>query len=208
MMLEKKTIEFIEDLSSASPVPGGGGACAAVGAFAAALGMMVANLTKGKKRYADVEDEMSECLCRLEELAKELISLTDQDAKAFEPLSRAYGLPKATEEERIRKEQVMERALYEASIVPIRIMETIREVMQYLETLSKKGSRIAVSDAGTGILFAQAALEGASLNVFINTKLMKDRVKAEELSQKADTMIQEGLQQKAIVYKEVLSKIR
>lgn len=208
MMLEKKTVEFIDELSSGSPVPGGGGACAAVGALAAALGMMVANLTVGKKRYADVEDEMQECLSRLKELRDRLITLTDQDAEAFEPLSRAYGLPRETEEDRIRRERVMEGALYEASIVPLRIMETIRETMQYLETLGVKGSRIAVSDAGVGILFAQAALEGASMNVFINTKLMKDRARAEELNQKADNMIEEGRRQKERVCKEVFAGIR
>lgn len=208
MMLEKKTVEFIDELSSGSPVPGGGGACAAVGALAAALGMMVANLTVGKKRYADVEDEMQECLSRLKELRDRLIVLTDQDAEAFEPLSRAYGLPRETEEDRIRRERVMESALYEASIVPLRIMGTIRETMQYLETLGAKGSRIAVSDAGVGILFAQAALEGASMNVFINTKLMKDRARAEELNQKADNMIEEGRRQKERVCKEVFAGIR
>lgn len=208
MMLEKKTVEFIDELSSGSPVPGGGGACAAVGALAAALGMMVANLTVGKKRYADVEDEMQECLSRLKELRDRLIVLTDQDAEAFEPLSRAYGLPRETEEDRIRRERVMESALYEASIVPLRIMETIRETMQYLETLGAKGSRIAVSDAGVGILFAQAALEGASMNVFINTKLMKDHARAEELNQKADNMIEEGRRQKERVCKEVFAGIR
>lgn len=208
MMLEKKTVEFIDELSSGSPVPGGGGACAAVGALAAALGMMVANLTVGKKRYADVEDEMQECLSRLKELRDRLITLTDQDAEAFEPLSRAYGLPRETEEDRIRRERVMESALYEASIVPLRIMETIRETMQYLENLGARGSRIAVSDAGVGILFAQAALEGASMNVFINTKLMKDRARAEELNQKADNMIEEGRRQKERVCKEVFAGIR
>lgn len=208
MMLEKKTVEFIDELSSGSPVPGGGGACAAVGALAAALGMMVANLTVGKKRYADVEDEMQECLSRLKESRDRLIVLTDQDAEAFEPLSRAYGLPRETEEDRIRRERVMESALYEASIVPLRIMETIRETMQYLETLGAKGSRIAVSDAGVGILFAQAALEGASMNVFINTKLMKDRARAEELNQKADNMVEEGRRQKERVCKEVFAGIR
>ena len=102
----------------------------------------------------------------------------------------------------------MESALYEASIVPLRIMETIRESMQYLETLGAKGSRIAVSDAGVGTLFAQAALEGASMNVFINTKLMKDRARAEELNQKADDMIEEGRRQKERVCKEIFSGIR
>ena len=100
MMLEKNVTEFIKELSSASPVPGGGGACAAVGAFAAALGMMVANLTTGKKRYAEVEDEIRDVRDQLTELISELEELVDKDAAAFEPLAEAYGLPKETAEER------------------------------------------------------------------------------------------------------------
>ena len=99
MMLEKKTTEFLEVLSSAEPVPGGGGASAAVGAFASALGMMVANLTVGKKKYADVEEEIIDIRGQLEVLREELVTLTDKDAEAFEPLSRAYGLPKETQEQ-------------------------------------------------------------------------------------------------------------
>ncbi len=207
-MLEKKTTDFIEDLSSAEPVPGGGGACAAVGAFAAALGMMVANLTVGKKRYADVEEEMKEILFRLKGLQTELIALTDKDAQCFEPLSRAYGLPRETKEEKDRKERVLEKALFEASVVPIELMETILKAMECLEILGEKGSRIAISDAGVGILFAQAALEGASLNVYINTKLMKNRERAQELNRKADALIQEGSAFRDRTYAEVLKNIR
>ena len=115
MMLEKKTTEFLNVLSSSAPVPGGGGASAAVGAFGAALGMMVANLTVGKKKYADVEAEMIEICGRLEKIRDRLIVLTDEDAKAFEPLSKAYGLPKNTPEEKAEKERILEQALYEAS---------------------------------------------------------------------------------------------
>ena len=100
MMLEKKTTEFLEELSSAAPVPGGGGASAAVGAFAAALGLMVANLTIGKKKYKDVENQMEESKKSLEFLKEKLIRLTDQDAEAFIPLAEAYSLPKETEEEK------------------------------------------------------------------------------------------------------------
>ncbi len=207
-MLEKKTTDFIEDLSSAEPVPGGGRACAAVGAFAAALGMMVANLTVGKKRYADVEEEMKEILFRLKGLQTELIALTDKDAQCFEPLSRAYGLPRETKEEKDRKERVLEKALFEASVVPIELMETILKAMECLEILGEKGSRIAISDAGVGILFAQAALEGASLNVYINTKLMKNRERAQELNRKADALIQEGSAFRDRTYAEVLKNIR
>ena len=208
MMLEKKTTEFLEVLSSKEPVLGGGGASAAVGAFASALGMMVANLTIGKKKYADVEEEIQKSLARLDKLQKELVCLTDEDAKAFEPLSRAYGLPKETPQQQQKKAEVLEVALYEASIVPIRIMETIRKVMEELEILGEKGSRIAISDVGVGILFAQAALEGASLNVFINTKLMKDRDRAEELNRKTLEMIEEGGRKKEQIYQKVLEQIR
>lgn len=208
MMLEKKTTEFLEVLSSSSPVPGGGGASAAVGAFASALGMMVANLTVGKKKYADVEEEIKEIRDQLKEQLDSLIKLTDKDAEAFEPLSKAYGLPKETEEQKAEKERVMEVALYEASVVPVEIMETIFKVMSLLEPLGEKGSRIAVSDVGVGILFAQAALEGASLNVFINTKLMKDRERAEELNKYTEKLIQKGRERQQRIYQSVLGKIK
>lgn len=208
MMLEKKTTDFLEVLSSKEPVPGGGGASAAVGAFGAALGMMVTNLTVGKKKYADVEEEIIGIRGRLKEIRDRLIGLTDQDAKAFEPLSRAYGMPKDTEEERIEKERVMEQALYEASVVPLQIMETVSEAMKELEILEEKGSRIAVSDVGVGILFAQAALEGASLNVFINTRLMKDKGRAQELNRRARSLIEEGSARKERVYGKVLAKLQ
>nr|WP_296262945.1 cyclodeaminase/cyclohydrolase family protein [uncultured Merdimonas sp.] len=207
-MLEKKTTDFLEVLSSKEPVPGGGGASAAVGAFGAALGMMVTNLTVGKKKYADVEEEIIGIRGRLKEIRDRLIGLTDQDAKAFEPLSRAYGMPKDTEEERIEKERVMEQALYEASVVPLQIMETVGEAMKELEILEEKGSRIAVSDVGVGILFAQAALEGASLNVFINTRLMKDKGRAQELNRRARSLIEEGSARKERVYGKVLAKLQ
>ena len=201
MMLEKKTTEFLEVLSSAEPVPGGGGASAAVGAFASALGMMVANLTVGKKKYADVEEEIQSVRSQLKVLQDKLIDLTDKDAEAFAPLSAAYGLPKDTEEQKAAKARIMEGALYDASVVPIEIMETVLEVMRLLKILGEKGSRIAVSDVGVGVLFAQAALEGASLNVFINTKLMKDR-------ERAESMIAEGREWKEIIYRDVLGHIQ
>ena len=208
MMLEQKTTDFLEVLSSAAPVPGGGGASAAVGAFASALGMMVANLTIGKKKYADVEAEIIERKERLLVLQKKLIELTDKDAEAFEPLSKAYGLPKETKEQIEEKERVMEKALYEASIVPLEIMKTVSEVMDELKALGEKGSRIAISDVGVAVLFARAALEGASLNIYINTRLMKDREQAERLNRESDHMITELRKLQEEIYAGVLEKIR
>ena len=208
MMLEQKTTDCLEVLSSAAPVPGGGGASAAVGAFASALGMMVANLTIGKKKYADVEAEIIERKERLLVLQKKLIELTDKDAEAFEPLSKAYGLPKETKEQIEEKERVMEKALYEASIVPLEIMKTVSEVMDELKALGEKGSRIAISDVGVAVLFARAALEGASLNIYINTRLMKDREQAERLNRESDHMITEVRKLQEEIYAGVLEKIR
>lgn len=208
MMLEQKTTEFLETLSSSAPVPGGGGASATVGAFAAALGMMVANLTVGKKKYAEVEEEVIGIRGKLEEFRDRLVTLVDQDAESFAPLAKAYGLPKETEEQKAEKERVMETALYDASIVPLQIMETVFEAMKCLKILGEKGSRLAVSDVGVGILFAEAALEGASLNVFINTNMMKNNEQAEELNGMADRLISEGRKLKEDVYRNVMGQIR
>ena len=203
-MLDKPASEFLAELSSNAPVPGGGGASAAVGAFAAALGMMVTNLTIGKKKYAEYEEEVKAVRDRLEGLRDQLIDLVDADAVAFEPLSKAYSIPKDDPE----RGTIMENALYEASIVPMKIMETILAAAQDLEILVEKGSRLAVSDVGVGILFAQAAIEGASLNVYINTSSMTDRERAAALDARADAIIAEGAALKERIYSGVLAAIR
>ena len=203
-MLEKPAPQCLSELSSNAPVPGGGGASAAVGAFAAALGMMVTNLTSGKKKYADYEEEVKAVRDRLEGLRDQLIDLVDGDAVAFEPLSKAYSIPKDDPE----RDTIMENALYEASVVPMSIMETVLAAAKELEILVAKGSKLAVSDVGVGILFAQAAIEGASLNVYINTKSMKDRERAAALDAKADAIIAEGAALKARIYSGVLAAIK
>ena len=200
--------EFVEVLASKAPVPGGGGASALVGAVGTALGNMVGSLTVGKKKYADVEEEMYELKAKCDQLQKDFLRLIERDAEVFEPLSKAYGMPKETEEQKKLKEQVMETALREACRVPLEIMEVSIEVMELLQVLEEKGSRLAVSDAGVGILFAKTSLEGASLNVFINTRLMKDRQYAEELNQRADAWIARGRTLEQQVYHGVLEKIR
>ena len=208
MLLENTTIEFLNKLASGEPVPGGGGASAAVGAFAAALGSMVSNLTIGKKKYADVEAEVTALKEQLQILQEELIHLVDKDAEAFLPLAEAYRLPKNTEEEQAYKAQVMEEALYGASALPIQMMETILKVLRVLEKLSGKGSRLAISDVGVGALFAQAALESASLNVYINAGMMKNQERASQLIHRADDLIREGQLLKDQAYKVVLEQIR
>ena len=186
----KKTAEeFVEVLASKEPVPGGGGASALVGAVGCALGNMVGSLTVGKKKYADVEADIIALKEKADKLQTELLALVDEDAKAFEPLAKAYGMPKETEEEKAEKAKVMEAALKTACGVPLEIMKKCCEAIELIEEFAAKGSRLALSDAGVGAAFCKAALYGASLNVFINTKAMADRECAEKLNKEANDMM-------------------
>lgn len=183
--------DFVEILSTKAPVPGGGGASALVGALGTALGNMVGSLTVGKKKYADVEADIIALKQKADVLQKELLALVEEDAKAFEPLAKAYSLPKETEEEKAEKARVMAIVLKDACAVPMDIMRKCCESIELIEEFAAKGSVIALSDAGVGAAFCKAALLGASLNVFINTKSMEDREYAESLNAEANAMIVE-----------------
>lgn len=207
-MIERQILgEWVDTLASKAPVPGGGGASALGGALSAALGQMVANLTVGKKRYADVEEEMQQSLFALNILQMELMALADKDAEVFAPLAKAYGMPADTQEQKAEKEQVMEARLLEASLVPLKMMEKASAVLDVVELLEQKGSRMAVSDAGVAAQFARAALTGAVMNVFINTKSMKNREKAEELNDRANRILEEGIKQADRIYSRVMEKL-
>lgn len=208
MMAEQNMQEFIKVLSSKAAVPGGGGACAYVAAAGMALGAMVANLTTGKKKYAQYQEEIEELLSKTEQLSKELMTYMDKDAESFEPLSKAYGLQKDTKEQQKYKDVVMEKALKEASLTPVALMEKILDALKILERLSVVGSRLAISDVGAGVQLCKAALNGASLNVFINTKLMKDTETAEELNTRTDALLIEGNELADRIYEEVVDAIR
>ena len=200
--------EFVEVLASKAPVPGGGGASALVGAIGTALGNMVSSLTVGKKKYADVEEEMYELKGKADALQKELLHLIERDAEVFEPLSKAYGMPRNTEEEKAEKARVMEIVLKDACSVPMEIMERCCEAIDLIEVFAEKGSTLAISDAGVGATFCKAALEGASLNVFINTKSMKNREYADELNKKADEMLSVYTKKAEEIYQSVAARLR
>lgn len=205
-MIEKEILgQWVDTLASKAPVPGGGGASALGGALAAALGQMVGNLTTGKKRYADVEEEIQQSLFALNILQMELMALADKDAEVFAPLAAAYGLPKDTEKQREEKERILEENLLAATLVPMQMMEKTSAVLDVLELLAEKGSRMAISDVGVAVQFARAALNGAVMNVYINTKSMKNREKAEELNEKAGKMIAKGTKQADEIYGKVLA---
>ncbi len=208
MMTEQKMDEFLQVLSSSAPVPGGGGASAYVAAIGMALGAMVANLTTGKKKYAEYQQEIEETIDKADILVKELAVFMDKDAESFEPLSKAYGLPKDTPQQIEERAVIMENALVKASEAPLELMEKIIEAEEVLDRLSIIGSNLAISDAGVGIQMAKAALNGASLNVFINTKLMKNRETAERMNKKADELLSKGNEIADKVFAVVMGKIR
>ena len=199
--------DFITVLSGKSPVPGGGGAAALAGAIGIALGNMVGSLTVGKKTYAAVEEDIIQCKKKADDITARLLDLVEKDAKAFEPLSAAYGMPKSTPEEIEKKAEVMEAALVGACEVPLEIMRTCAEAINLIETFAEKG-RLAISDAGVGAAFCKAALQGASLNVYINTKSMADKEVAASYNKEADEL-RETYEKKADeIFNLVCAKIR
>lgn len=199
-MLNKSCIEFIHSLASKDPVPGGGGASALAGSIGIALGSMVGNLTIGKKKYAEVEEEVQYLLKKSLQLSNDLNDLVMQDATAFEPLSKAYGLPTTTDEERMRKEEVLQEALIQATQVPLHIAECCLEGIKLLDQYSKIGNRLVISDAGVGAILCKAAMQGAKLNVLINLKLMKDKELKAKFSAKLNVIEQEGIKLADKVY--------
>ena len=177
--------EFVTVLASNEPAPGGGGAAALVAAVGTALGNMVGSLTVGKKKYAEVEEEIIALKAKCDALQTELLDQVPADAEGFVPLAKAYGIPKDDP----NRDEIMEAATITACKVPVHIMELCCEALDAIAIFAAKGSRLAVSDAGCGAVIVKSALQAASLNVFINTKTLKNRAVAEEMNAKCLDML-------------------
>ena len=186
-LTERSCASFAEVLAAKESVPGGGGAAALVGALGVALGSMVGNFTTGKKRYADVEDDIRRMLADGEAIRLTLLELVEEDAAAFYPLSQAYGIPK----EDPTRAQVLEDATKNACAAPVEMMRQIAKAIELLEEMGEKGSRRLLSDVGCGALLCRAALEAASLNVCVNTKTLADRAFAESVEAECDALLAE-----------------
>ena len=202
-MREESLNTFTAALASRAPVPGGGGAAALAGALAAALASMVCALITGKKKYAAFEGDIQRIAGRAAELREALLADIDADAAAFEPLSRAYSIPKDAPE----RGPVMEEALKNACEAPMHIARRCGEVLELLSELAGKGSAIAVSDVGVGAQLARAALLSAGLNVRINVKSMTDRERADALSAELASLEQSCLPMAEACYQRVVERI-
>ena len=193
---------FAAALASKAPVPGGGGATALVGALGAALASMVCNYTVGKKKYAAVEEDVKAILAEADELREKLLSLVEEDAAAFEPLSRAYAIPK----DEPGRDEVMERCLRAAAAPPMELLRLSSRAIELHRALLEKGSVMVLSDVGTGVIFCWSALYGAALNVKVNTKLMKDREYAQAMNAEADELVNKYWKIADQVYEAVMGR--
>ena len=202
-LIQRSCEEFLSQLASKAPAPGGGGAAALVGAAGVALGNMVGNLTTGKKKYAAVEEEILVLNARAEALRKRLEALVQADADAFTPLAAAYGLPRETPEQQARKAAVLAEALDGACAVPLEVMTACGEGIALAAEYAEKGSVLARSDAGCAALFCKAAMQAAGLNVKVNTRLMADKAHADALEARAEQLLAEFVPQADRVYQTV-----
>lgn len=196
--------DFVSELSSKAPVPGGGGASALAGALGAALGNMVCSLTVGKKKYKDVEEDILKISDELVSLSESLLDCINEDAVAFEPLSLAYSIPKDDPS----RQETMEKCLRDAASVPFRITELSCRAIPLLEELAEKGSRLAVSDAATGAVICRAAIMGAAANVYVNTSSMNDRGYAKDLENRTEQLVTEFCPRADSLYEHITLKMK
>lgn len=187
-MFENLSIkEFSEQIASPSSIPGGGGASALVGAIGIALSDMVGEHTVGKKKYENVEDDLRALMAEAQELRVKLIECVDKDAVAFEPLSKAYKIPK----DEPGRDEILENCLRDAAAVPLEIFKISLKALELTKEFAEKGSRLIISDAATGAVMLKGAMYGAAINVKVNTNLMKDREYADKIAGYVDSRIKE-----------------
>ena len=201
--MEKNVDKFLETLASSAPTPGGGGAAALCGALGIALGNMVGSLTLGKKKYAEVQEDIAELNAKAEALRAGFVALVDADAEAFAPLSRAYSIPKDDP----ARDEIMEPALLKAAEAPLEIMRKCAEALDLISGYAAKGSALAISDAGCAAALCGAAMEAAALNVKINTKSMKNRAVADNINAEMNELLQKYFALSQEIYNDVSGRL-
>ncbi len=203
----KTVAEFLDELASQAPVPGGGSGAALAGALGAALASMVCNLTVGKPKYADVQDEIQALLAQTEALRARLTALIDEDVAVYHRLSSAYKMPKDTDEQKAARTAAIQDILRDATKVPMQIAEACVEVLRLCKPIAEKGNVGAVSDAGVAALLAEAALRSAALNVLINLAAIKDAEFVARERAALDGLLSSKAQLKEEIYDLVVSKL-
>jgi len=207
MLIDKKVSNFLNELASNSPTPGGGSVVALAGALGAALISMVGNLTVGKKKYENVEEDIKKILSSSEKLRYELSQLIEEDVKVFNNFMSTYKMSKETEDEKKVRAEKIQESLIEAAKVPLKVAYKCLDILSLSKEVAEKGNINVVSDAGVAALMAEAALESAILNVKINLKMIKDEKTKEELSSSIQELLLKEKGQKEKVLEIVEQKI-
>lgn len=193
MVLVDLTItQFMETLGSDAPAPGGGSASALGGAMGVSLLKMVTELTIGKKKYADVEDDMKVIRTEAAKLQSQLLRAIDKDTEAFDGVSAVFAMPKETDEQKATRSKALQEALKAATIVPFEVMSLLNDVITITEKAVGRSNTNAASDLGVAAVQAKAALQGAWLNVLINLSGIKDETFVTEYKEKGKVLLEEG----------------
>jgi len=199
--------KFVNETYSKAPVPGGGGVAALVGSIGAALAGMVCNLTTGKKKYTEYEEDIQRIMADAKILQKDLLSLIDKDAENFYPLSQCYGMKADTDEEKAIKEEKMQACLKVAISAPCEIVKIAYKAIKLHEELTVKGSKLAVSDVGCGVVCLKAALQSGWLNVMINLKSIKDEEFVKSVEAELLPLVEDGSKLADQIYENVKSQL-
>ena len=208
MLTRLPVSEYVSQLASNQPAPGGGSAAGLVGALGAALGEMVGNFTVGRKKYARVEEEVGDALARLASLRGELLRLTDADAEAYTQVGAAYSMPKETADEKSARAEAVEQALKAAAEVPRQIALRAAEVLDVLPVLLEKGNTNLVSDVGVGARLAFAAVECGWLNVEINLASMQDEQHVERLRTEMQDTVERARNMCRLLWEATMERVR
>ena len=206
-IIDMPVIQFLDDLASSKPAPGGGSVSALAGSLGAGLISMVCSLTVGKKKYADVQDDIQNLLGRSEKLRAELEGLIEEDIKVYTELNTTMKMPRETDEEKAARNAAMDTALKAATGVPLKIAEVCVSVMDLCPEAAEKGNSNAVSDVGVGILMAEAGLRSAALNVLINLGYLKDETFIQETRKKLDELLKGRPEMRDQIYDLVVSQL-
>lgn len=205
---DKTLKKYFEELSSNSPVPGGGNVAAMTGALSSSLCAMVCNLTIGKKKYAKVEEEMSSLLDKAEEFRNKFLDLSQKDNEAFEKVMEAFKLPKETDAEKnIRSDKIEEATIYAAEI-PLETIRTISQLISVVKTISQKGNKNSISDIGCAASLLRASAESAYLNVLINCASLQNQITAGELLKQAEVLLDEIKTNSLTIIEKIIGELK
>ena len=207
VLVSKTLVEFANDTASESPAPGGGSIAAYVGVLGASLGAMVANLSAHKRGWDDRWEEFSYWAEKGQKLKQRLLFLVDEDTRSFNRIIDAIRLPKGTDAEKAARGAAITKATKYAIEVPYQVMQSSFESFELLEEMAKSGNPNSVSDAGVGALCAKSAVEGAYLNVIINCKDLDDKAFVDDITSKAESLLDKATKKEREIIDIVKQKI-